>query len=234
MTISKSLAGVGGSCANSTVRPYEAKHQTPKNTNTNCKESHLQMTDRENLVQTFQFMAAGEEWDAYEVDMAHKLVVRKHVVKAGPALMELIKTCYPKLDINSDSLAMRRDQGSSIAVNDADLAVGFDLSPDRVKLKQVIVRHKQTNKRPVKVDLVDDDYVRSGDHAWLHEGSVCVPQYALDLLNKYFSTTPVDEHWFTGNSLRAFRGMNVDTIGMPGAKQFELVCGSHIKAHIRG
>lgn len=82
--------GGGGAAKNFGVRNFEAKHQDPKQTNTNHKESHLQMVERENYMLGLQFLASGEEWTAYEVQ--GKFVVREHKVrKAATAAYKTVE-----------------------------------------------------------------------------------------------------------------------------------------------
>lgn len=191
------------------------------------------MTERENFVMCFQFMSTGEAWTAYEIDAAGKCVVREHKVTAGAALQELIRTNYPKLQVHTNSAAVRRDQGTLVVAKADDLFVEIDMRDKLLKPKNVILRNQKTNHRPLPIKLcADEDLI--AQLTWREPSSILVPYSAVELLHKYYPADrkEVIEEWFQTEDLRAYTAVDVYTKGILPFRVLELRSGSHVAVRV--
>ena len=153
----KQAADYGGTVNNASTRPFEARHRGPKQTNTNKKEGHNQMVQRENLVQALQVLARGSEFSTVRLSgrgTGATVVDEDKKVVAGPKLVSLIERRYSSLNPYLTSVATAKAQGSSIAVVDTDVVARLEISPGRVDCVKPFLHSR--GRRPLQVALAVD------------------------------------------------------------------------------
>lgn len=196
----------GGSCRNTSTATYEAKHQAPKRTLVNRKEAHLQQVRKQNVVQTLQFVASGEQWQALELDTSGKFVVRERTVEGGEDLRRLVLDHYPELNPFTTTTATARDQGSTISVRDEDIFLSVEITSFICKNLA-----KSTSRGTAKVV----DFAATpgtGQVVWENNTTIFLPTAARvrSCLPHFPGTFPGSE-WFRDPSknLRAYRQVDV-------------------------
>lgn len=141
---------------------------------------------------------------------------------------------YPKLNVHVNSVAVQRDKGSSVVVSESgDTRVELDLSPERVVLKNVVLRDSKTNHRPLPVQVFADEDT-TGELSWLNLGCVAVSQRAVELLERYYpkEASKADEAWFSCEDLQAYTALDVYTEGVLRARLLELRSGSRVAVRV--
>ena len=223
---------------------FESSVQDPKRTLTNNRESHLQMVNSQNMEQALQVIARGDSWEASCVDPSTGTVTTK-LTSAGPKLVDLLLSKYPKLNPYTTSVATVRGQGSQIAVQDDRVVLNMTLTPNRVACRLVVVTPQ--GKRPA---LVQKDS-SSGALSTVPAGpNRTVPVPLVTVYSKALEQFPdccfPPTSWYASTAFVAFREMavyNDAPCGDPRRHEIgklvgwkEVLCsgGSHVRVNLQG